>query len=113
VGFLISIDASDATSHGATSIEAKLVFSLLGGRAAGAGAGADAGTGVALVVGGFSRFALTLEIVDTGIRVKAGSGSESSAFGDSLLLFLDPAWCCRMSSSEALNSESSRAMVSF
>lgn len=30
VGFLISIDASDATSHGATSREAKLSFSFMG-----------------------------------------------------------------------------------
>jgi hypothetical protein len=110
VGFLISMDARDATSHGATSMEAKLSFSLLGGRAA--------GTGEAAVEAWC--FALILEMVETGMRVCAGSVSDSapcsisgSAFGDSLLLFLDPAWCCRMSSSDALKSESSRAMFYF
>lgn len=79
------MEDNDATSHGATSIEAKLPLSwemALGVK-----------PDVCLVAGGaIFCFVLILDIVGAG-AFDAGmtSGPESSSFdGDSLLLFLEP-----------------------
>lgn len=60
VGFLISIDDREATSHGATSIEAKLSFSFVG-------APRDC-TGTAALVASWAvcDLAFILDMVETG-----------------------------------------------
>jgi hypothetical protein len=77
VGFFISIDASEATSHGATPIEAKSVFSRVA--SGNEGSPDDISTGNSL---GF--FALIREVVATG--------GSSAWGGDSFLLLREPAW---------------------
>jgi len=83
VGFLISIDAKEAESHGATPIEAKLL--------------------IASVLAEGSEVEGKPDVLDTEsfvvlalIRDAVGTGAAS------FLLFLEPAWCSEISSSERL-----------
>jgi len=93
VGRLISIEESDATSHGATSIVAKLTFSLL-----------FATSGAALGVGWmpsrpFAGFTRDNEGKAEGLG--AASASEPDPSTDSFLLFLEPDCASCMSSSDS------------
>jgi hypothetical protein len=89
VGRLISMPARDATSHGATLIEAKLTFSLLldGSEGPFVGSGTlEMGLAATRPVAGLTR-----EIVDTVDGFRTGcSVSESDSSGDGFLLFLEP-----------------------
>jgi len=93
VGRLISIEESDATSHGATSIVAKLTFSLV-----------FATSGAVLGVGWMpSRpFAGLTRDNDGKVGCRgAVSTSESDPSSDSFLLFLELACASCMSSSDS------------
>jgi len=92
VGFLISIEAREATSHGATSREAKLRFSLMEAVTTVSGAWASL-LAVELVC-----LVLILDMVDTCAGVDLCVVGVSS--GESLLLFLDPSCDSRISSSD-------------
>ena len=86
VGRLISMDASDATSQGATSMEAKLTLSVL-------------------IVGGDSIGSETARVDFVGSGALALTRDRPLATldttsGESFLLFLDPSCCCKISSSE-------------
>lgn len=89
VGFLISMDASDATSHGETSRDAKLTFSAAFDGSDVASAPDTSWTRDGAVV----CFALMREVVASGCCVGFSTG-------DNLLFFLDPFWSSISSSLE-------------
>lgn len=88
----MDIDANEAISQGATSIDANVELSFP--LSAALTESLRAAEGISPLF-----FALTLDVVDTG------AGAESSPSRNNLLLFLDPFWCSESSASDSLVSE--------